>query len=812
MVGTTTDLQAAYRAAFALSEEPALLVASGVVVDATMGARKLLGPDLVGLPAAGLPGSVTDLGNELKLLRLEKPFDDSFLRLVTNDLPALVSYVDASYRFRFANREYARWFGIAPNELQGKHIREVIGDAAFEGVRPFLERALQGERVLYERTMPYARGGERRVETSIVPDVDEQGRVRGFVAHILDVTDRFRAEERLRRSEERYRFLAESNPEYVWTARADGRFDYINQKWLDYVGMTMDEAYHSGWRHTIHPGDLPRTLRAWMESVRTGRDFAVEHRLRSGDGEYRWVASRATPMYGADGEVLQWFGASSDIHDLKVAELRFRELMAQSPLSVQIMDADGTIVAVNRAWERLWGADLDLLDGYSILGDPEIERRGVAGLVREAFQGKPVEIPPVGYVPDGGEFEGQPRWVRSFLYPVMENGAVREVVMLHEDVSDRILAEEERERLIRELQNERVRLRDLFERAPAIVGVISYPELAFEVVNERLAALVDGCATEGRPISEAFPEVETSGLVEILRYVGESGSPFEGRAVPFRFSPSAELRYIDFVFQPMRATDGHVASIFAHGIDVTDQVLARRVVEDLNAELEKRVEERTRELRAANDEMEGFTYTVSHDLRAPLRAINSTSRILEEDFGDKLPPAALAQLSRQAAAAKRMGILIDELLQLSRISRAQLRQERIDLTQMAVELASEFGSPNVYVEVQPRLVGMGDARLVRFVLQNLIENAVKFSPQGGKVEVGQTEQGAFFVRDHGVGFDMAYADKLFRPFERLVSDREFPGTGIGLTNVHRIVTRHHGRVWAEGEVGKGATFYFTLGE
>jgi signal transduction histidine kinase len=244
-----------------------------------------------------------------------------------------------------------------------------------------------------------------------------------------------------------------------------------------------------------------------------------------------------------------------------------------------------------------------------------------------------------------------------------------------------------------------------------------------------------------------------------------------------------------------------------------ERARADRKMRDLNLELETRVQERTAELLEANREMEGFTYTVSHDLRAPLRAITATSMILLEEASEKLASEERALLERQAHNAKHLGVLIDELLKLSRISRQEMTRSRFSLSALAAEVVKELeedGAGTVGIEIEPDLWTRGDPKLVRFILLNLFENACKFSPEGGTIRFG-TLNGAFFVKDEGIGFDPRYIDKLFRPFERLVNQSEYPGTGIGLANVKRIVDRHGGQVWAESAPGQGATFWFTLG-
>jgi signal transduction histidine kinase len=237
----------------------------------------------------------------------------------------------------------------------------------------------------------------------------------------------------------------------------------------------------------------------------------------------------------------------------------------------------------------------------------------------------------------------------------------------------------------------------------------------------------------------------------------------------------------------------------------------------LTSELEARVSERTAQLVEANEELEAFCYSVSHDLRAPLRAINSSSMILLEENKENLPEEHVDLLLRQAINSRRLGTLIDDLLQLSRIGRRALEKKKIDISALADEVLAELTrdvAKPPRVTIEPGMFAYADPSLMRLLYQNLIDNAIKYSPKRGCIEVGCTrgEENVFFVKDAGIGFDMKYAHKVFLPFERLVLETEFPGTGIGLANVQRIVKRHGGRVWVESTPGKGTTFFFTLGE
>jgi light-regulated signal transduction histidine kinase (bacteriophytochrome) len=254
--------------------------------------------------------------------------------------------------------------------------------------------------------------------------------------------------------------------------------------------------------------------------------------------------------------------------------------------------------------------------------------------------------------------------------------------------------------------------------------------------------------------------------------------------------------------------------------DLTEQKRAQEEIGRLNADLERRVQVRTGELEAANAELEAFSYSVSHDLRAPLRAIDGFSHALMEDFTAHLPPAAMDYLRRVVAGTRKMSDLIDGLLDLSRVSRADMRWQEVDLSAMARQVADglQRSEPQrrVQWDIADALSARGDPRLLRVVLDNLIGNAWKFT--GGKdparIQFGSRTNGegrAYFVADDGAGFDMAYADKLFGAFQRLHHEREFEGTGIGLATVRRVINRHGGRIWAEAEPGRGAMFLFTLG-
>lgn len=317
----------------------------------------------------------------------------------------------------------------------------------------------------------------------------------------------------------------------------------------------------------------------------------------------------------------------------------------------------------------------------------------------------------------------------------------------------------------------------------------------------------------GQPVSILIPPGKINEVPAILERIrrGERVDSYE----TIRRTKDGRQIEISLTVSPVRNAYGEVTGASSIGRDITEKKKADRELRELTEELRQTVAE----LAVANRELEAFSYAVSHDLRSPLRAIEGFSQALVDDYGEQLDKEARQMLTRVRVGAVRMGELIDEILSLSLLARKELKPRPVDLTEMARKVTSDLQAqvPDRPVDVvlEEDLTAYGDPELLRIAITNLFENAWKFTAECAEPRIEFRRErvdgrSAYVVRDNGAGFDMRYSGKLFQPFERLHREDEFPGLGVGLATVQRVVQRHEGAVWAEGSPGEGAAFYFQL--
>jgi PAS domain S-box-containing protein len=546
-----------------------------------------------------------------------------------------------------------------------------------------------------------------------------------------------------------------------------------------------------------------RPLAALADGARRLREGEIFHRIPplARRGEFAELACDFNDM--AESLEARDRRINEDLARLRLAASVFE----QAAEAITITDAEANILDVNPSFCRITGYVREEAVGRN----PRILQSGrqSAGFYRAMWDTLGADGCWSGEIwnrrKDGTVY---PEWL-SISAVRDETGRITNYVGVFTDLTLRKAAEEA-------LRESRERMVTLIEAVPDAV-FFKDGMGRWQVVNSagrRLFAL-DGVAWQGRTdLDLALANPEFSGE-HMACWDSDEDAWAAGRAVHSTevvHRPEGGTAVFDVAKVPLHDGGGGRKGLIVVARDVTE---SRRGAE----ELERRVAERTAELEAANRELEAFSYSVSHDLRAPLRAINGFSRLLEEECADTLGEQARGHLARVRAASLKMGALIDDLLELSRVARHDMRKAAVDLSALAREIADELAAAEparrVAWSIADGIAAFCDQNLIRAVLHNLLGNAWKYTSrkESARIAFGVEEtdgERRFFVRDDGAGFDMRYAGKLFGAFQRLHAPSEFPGTGIGLATVARIVHRHGGRVWAEGRVNEGATFWFTL--
>lgn len=675
----------------------------------------------------------------------------------------------------------------------------------------------------------------------------------------------------LRESEHRFRQIAEALPQLVWTAGADGIADYYNERWIEYAGVTPQDLRDGSWSRAVHPDDVNVARDSWRRAVETGQPYELEFRFRGRDGQYRWFLARAAPIRDESGRLVRWFGTTTNIDEQKRAAEAQRFLaevgkeLARSldkshmltrvaelavPLlgdwcAVDLMDDAGTVTRLAVAHKD--PAKVDLARRLQSEYPPDLNaERGLPAVLRTGRTDWMASIP-AGLLEAAAQNEEHRRLLRelelaSYIVVPLKTqerifGAITLVsaesrrryseadVHIAEELAQHASAALENARLYHALETEKRNVESglavldaLFQATHAGLAIFDR-DLRYVRVNQALAA-INGVPAEahiGRTVTEVLPEMDQT-VTECLARVVRTGDVVNTEATG-KTAASGEPRTWLTNYAPVRSRDGGITGVSAVVLDISDRRAALAEVQRLNQELEQRVRDRTLALEEALRELEAFSYSVSHDLRAPLRHITGFSQLLMRRVGNQLEPTAREHLTTIAEAAAQGGRLVDDLLAFSRMGRADLRQSRVKLGQVVGDvvraLAPDIGDRQLQWDIGELPDVRADPAMLRVVLMNLLANAVKYTRTNpsARVAVQAVRRGAQVevrVTDNGVGFDMQYVDKLFGVFQRLHPAEEFEGTGIGLATVRRIVSRHGGRTWAEGKVGEGASVYFTL--
>lgn len=791
--------------------------------------RNILVKDEDGNPIA-IEGIVTDI---TKSKRLEEELRESEYKLGEAARIAHVGYWDrdlvaqtimlseearkifglpSDYRAPSLNEWHAQWLKLIHPEDQ-QRAAEAAANALSDGPPYNIEYRV----VLSEGTIRY-------IHSYAEVTKDKMNKPIRMFGTMLDITERKQAEEALR---DTARYLNEAQR---LAHIGSWELDLINNQliWSDEIYRIVEidseefGATYEAFLDVIHPDDREVVNLAYINSLKTKIPFSIDHRLLLSDGHIKYVHNQCETYYDDDRPVRS-IGTIQDISErkhieeaLRESEWRYREIFDNVLDGIYLLDVmeDDRFrtIEVNKALERITGIPRSFSVGKT---QEETVPAEVAAIVNKKYRhcveaGIPVEEEAELDLPAGK------RYFHSTLIPARdENGRIYRIVGISRDITDRKLAEEK-------IKESEQRLRLTVEAAQ--IGIWDW-----DIKNDRWFASPIyytmlgyepkfGFADRAEWLDRLHPDDAEKVSAKIQNVL--SGNFKEYRYEARMRHANGSYRWQNVIgFGIERDDDGKVTRMIGIRMDIDERKRAEEKIQKLNQDLEKMVADRTAQLENANKELETFSYSVSHDLRSPLRSIDGFSQVLLEDYYDKLDDQGKNYLHKVRSASQHMAQLIDDILNLSRVNRFEIILQQVNLSDMVKKLADELVDmePERKIDfiVQKDVIVKGDERLLYIVIDNLVRNAWKFTSKHltAKVEFGkqqQNDQTIYFIRDDGAGFEMQYAQKLFGAFQRLHSASEFPGTGIGLATVQRIIHKHGGNIWAEGEVEKGAAFYFTI--
>ncbi|UQN05903.1 PAS domain S-box protein [Deinococcus sp. QL22] len=816
---------------------------------------------LAGLLVAGLAFRLTHvqvqsresterINRRLTLVQARQARDRAEFEAIFQAMQDAAAFTDDTGRVRLVNRALTEQFGLDSAALIGEPL-----------ARLHVDRRLEGRTTFQAITTPYQRadGSVFSGEAQRSEVVDGRGEQLGLLEVIRDVTDRVQAERAVQAGERRYRGVLDAIPHILWASSPAGNVTYVN-------AQHHERLSEGSVREAVLPADLLTYDNMWHSAYEISDRAQSEVRVRVGES-YRWFVVRVAPILDERGSVAEWVASATDIHDRLEAERlaqrseeRYRGVLEGMPQIVWLTDPAGLPTYFNRRWDEYVGeerANTGLLNLLHPDDRGEYQQRWAAAVQAT----RPFEAEHRLLGADG--------WYRTFVtrgLPVHDaQGQVIEWVGTSTDVDDSVYAETA-SRLIADVSEQ------LSARAEdPLAARAGHYHAALELLTGRLA---ESAALWSAPPELAVLAASRTGVVwqaahmqaaatAAVRRVAELEEPLIIPSHPLLHAVNAT----GALLFPLMGRDGTLRGILAltyrQALTDRDQELAQELakrfataldndalrvraisaqqdLQALNQSLEERVHRRTLELEDANRELEAFSYSVSHDLRTPLRHIVGFGDLLKKDAGEGLGPKSQRYLAVMTDAANRMSHLIDDLLEFSRMGRQELRSGPVPLGPLLDTvwntLEPDRQGREIALSVGPLPTVPGDAALLTQVFVNLLSNAIKYTrhqpdaqirvsaewplpsdsmptlTQPGRVNLQKAAQNhaIITVQDNGVGFDGRYADKLFGVFQRLHRAEEFEGTGIGLANVRRVVMRHGGSVQAQSVPGEGATFQVIL--
>jgi PAS domain S-box-containing protein len=732
-------------------------------------------------------------------------------RSMTDAMPHIVWTMQADGSYTYFNQKWLAYTGLSPaDSLQHGWPQALHPDDRSRVARLSEQAMVNGQTCESECRLRHADGSYRWMLGRAVPQCDEAGLLTHWLGTFTDIDD-------LKQTTA----LLEKNLSMV---RIAGRVARLGGWTIDLPERTLTWSDENCVIHDVLPGYTPTLEEGINYFLPEHREEVIRHVKACAEhgtpyefvlpkltakGRRIWVRSTGEAVRDEAGKIIRLQGAFQDISEQKKADNRMRALEAQLTTTLEsitdgfyVLGKDWKFIFVNSPAERMLKRRRGDLLGKSMWQEfPEAVGTSIEKHCHLTVNEQRTARFEVFYEPLS-------TWFDFHVYPTEAGLAV-----YFQDVTQR----RQEQAQLRLLQKAVARLNDMVIIMEADDQDESGPRIVF--VNDAFERQT-GYSREdviGRPPGQWAPKSQQS-QVERIRIAMKNWQPVRAE-VAIHTKPGQAL-WLEIDLAPIADESSRFTHWVAVNRDISERRQQQQEILSLNNELEERVRQRTAQLATANKELESFAYAVSHDLRSPLNTVDAFSQLLLKLDSENISDKGKHYLDRIGVGVRHMGELIEGLLTLAHLSRGAIRSEPVDLSALARRIDNQCSAcepgRQLQVHIQDGLHARGDTRLLLAVFQNLIDNAWKFTSRQALAQIdvgcqsGPGGETVFFVKDNGAGFDMAHAHKLFGTFERLHSPGEFPGTGIGLATVKRVIERHGGRVWAESKVNEGATFYFTL--
>ena len=744
---------------------------------------------------------------------------DTTALLRTIHLHSIVSVADRAGKIIEVNDSFCKISGYSREELIGRTHQIVNSGTHSPEFWSEMWRSISNGRSWRGEICNRRKDGALYwVDSIIAPFSGDDGKTVKFISIRTDITAAKLSEVKLREANQSIALATDIAGIGIWEVEAESRKLKWSARMFQIYGLpeSAEPPTAEERMRTTHPDDIQLRLNAFA-MMAAGEPLSLEYRHFHPDGEMHWVEVTGGGVHG--GGPARYTGAARDITAAKLWEGKLRDANRRIALATEgggIGIWELEIPLGNRTWSPKMFEIFGLTDDGSPPTSEQVERSchpEDRALVQEQYTtmatGRPFHVEFRSVRPDG-----EVRWIETSGNRMIDDTtATPHYIGVARDITERKRAEEALREGEKQFQTVVNAIPQLAWTAQADGSILWYNQRWFDYTGTTLEQM-EGWGWQRVHDPELLPKVMEAWKLSI-----GNGQPFE-MEFPLRAADGHYGWFLTRVF-PLKDDAGNVLRWFGTNTDLSQKRAADKEIRELNANLEQRVVERTAELEAANKELEAFSYSVSHDLRAPLRAVDGFSQAVLEDYGGQLPEEGRRDLQTIRDGAQRMGVLIDDLLKFSRLSRTPLNKQQVNTGKLVGNVLESLDSQREGRQVDIRVGELpecqGDAGLLNQVWVNLISNALKYTRrrETAAIEIGckfEHDENVYFVRDNGAGFNMRYVDKLFGVFQRLHRADEFEGTGVGLAIVQRIIHRHGGRIWADAALNQGATFSFTLKE